>query len=175
MDTLNYYFATNTKLNSSISVPSTPKHLCSGKLKLSTSDQEPSNTKYGQRTFHLARKLGSFDEKSSDQNIELTLPGTSSYKSSLTTGMPNLNVSTGNLKTLPEIPSIHDFDHHKKIHVAPPSSFPKSTLLQRRASNHSLTLNLDGSVGNLSRGLSCSNYSLANLQGSHLNITGNFY
>lgn len=51
-------------------------------------------------------------------------------------------------------------------------SSSKSGILQRRGSNHSLTLNLDGSCGNLTRGLSCSNYSLGNLHSSHLNIAG---
>lgn len=97
------------------------------------------------------------------------------YKSNLTTSIQTLNVSSSNLKTLPEISSISDFEGQspKSIAMLPrPIGIPpsKSGILQRRGSNTSLTLNLNSSCGNLTRGLSCSNYSLGNINGSNLNI-----
>lgn len=150
-------------MNSSISVPSTPKHLPMNKLKMSTSEER------GHTRF--SRKLGSFEENSKQ-------PQAQAYKTNLTASIQQLNVSSSNLKTLPEICQITDFDGSQSPkagpRVAPPIGIPpsKSGILQRRGSNQSLTLNLDGSCGNLSRGLSCSNYSLGNIHGSHLNIAG---
>jgi hypothetical protein len=164
-ETFNYYFGQSHsgKTNSSISVPSTPKHLTSSKLKVSQSEERSSSmvSRYSQR------KLGSFEETKSQ---------TQTYKTNLTTSIQTLNVSSSNLKTLPEISSISDFEGNqspKTITIPPrPIGIPpsKSGILQRRGSNQSLTLNLNGSCGNLSRGLSCSNYSLGNIHGSHLNI-----
>lgn len=161
-ETFNYYFGQpHSKMSSSISVPSTPKHMAAGnKLKISMGDERPCYSRHG-------RKLGSFEENVTTQ----------SYKTNLTASIQQLNVSASNLKTLPEIMSITDFDGNqspKPPRAGPPIGIPpsKSGILQRRGSNQSLTLNLDGSCGNLARGLSCSNYSLGNIHGSHLNIAG---
>jgi len=185
-ETFNYYFGQSNKMNSSISVPSTPKHLTSNKLKISTSeDKSNSQTVCGR---YNRNKLGSFEENANN-NDKLRVTTTTqhhqqqltSYKTNLTASIQTLNISSSNLKTLPEIMSINDFDGTQQStnvpRIGPPSipSTSKSGILQRRGSNHSLTLNLDGSCGNLTRGLSCSNYSLGNLHGSHLNIAGSNY
>lgn len=174
-ETFNYYFGCGNKTNNSISVPSTPKHLTSTKLKLSTSEEPDEN-----RKAHTTFKCGNLKKVDSSEKSTLmptTTLSTNIYKSNLTTSTTTLNVSTSNLKTLPEVASITDFDKERKgsIPRSIPTASAKSGLLQRRGSNHSLTLNIDGSIGNLSRGLSCSNYSLGNLQGSHLNIAGSNY
>lgn len=141
-ETYNYYFGSSR--SNSISVPSTPKHLTSTKLKISTSEEHQSK--------NSSRKFENFDKPI----IVSSASGTT------------LNVSTSNLKTLPEITSINDFDKERKNSI--PKSIPVKGLLQRRGSNHSLKIDIDGgSICNLSRG-SC--YSLGNLQGSHLNIAG---
>ena len=176
-ETFNYYFGqANSKMNSSISVPSTPKHLPTNKLKISTSDERSG---YSMASGRYSRKLGSFEENSdgSKQRSSLTTQGPQIYKTNLTTSIQTLNVSSSNLKTLPEITSVSDFDGQSPKpgpRVGPPIGIPpsKSGILQRRGSNQSLTLNVDGSCGNLSRGLSCSNYSLGNIHGSHLSIAG---
>ena len=182
-ETFNYYFGQSSKMNSSISVPSTPKHLTSNKLKISTSEDR--NSSGGGAHSICGRynrnKLGSFEESADKLRVTTTTQHyqQQSYKTNLTASIQTLNISSSNLKTLPEIMSINDFDGNqslKPITTAPrigPTS--KSGILQRRGSNHSLTLNLDGSCGNLTRGLSCSNYSLGNLHGSHLNIAGSNY
>lgn len=175
-DTFNYYFGqANSKMNSSISVPSTPKHLTSNKLKISSSDERSS---HGMSCGRYSRKLGSFEENSdATKHHIVTTQSSQSYKSNLTASIQTLNVSSSNLKTLPEIMSITDFDGSSPKpgpRVGPPIGISpsKSGILQRRGSNQSLTLNLDGSCGNLARGLSCSNYSLGNIHGSHLSIAG---
>lgn len=166
-ETFQYYFGQSQagKMNNSISVPSTPKHLGSHKLKISQSEERSSHSSCSR---YNQRKLGSFEE---------TKMQCQSYKSNLTTSIQTLNVSASNLKTLPEISSISDFEGNqspKSVAMIPqrPMGIPpsKSGILQRRGSNTSLTLNLNGSCGNLTRGLSCSNYSLGNINGSNLNI-----
>lgn len=161
-ETFNYYFGQpHNKMSSSISVPSTPKHLASGgKLKVSMMGE----VRHG-------RKLGSFEENSA------MTTSSQCYKSNLTASIQTLNVSASNLKTLPEVSSIVENDgtqSPRPPRAGPPLGIPpsKSGILQRRGSNQSLTLNLEGSCGNLARGLSCSNYSLGNIHGSHLNIAG---
>ncbi|KAG5676079.1 hypothetical protein PVAND_005933 [Polypedilum vanderplanki] len=185
-ETFNYYFGqSSNKMNSSISVPSTPKHLTSNKLKIST-NEERSTTSHSCGRY--SRKLGSFEENADDNGhhhvtttTSITTHTQQSYKSNLTASIQTLNISSSNLKTLPEIMSINDFDANQSLkpttRIGPPTSIPpsKSGILQRRGSNHSLTLNLDGSCGNLARGLSCSNYSLGNIHSSHLNIAGSNY
>lgn len=174
-ETFNYYFGqSNSKMNSSISVPSTPKHLTSNKLKISTSDERSG---HGMSCGRYSRKLGSFEENSDGtKHYGVTTQASQVYKTNLTASIQTLNVSSSNLKTLPEIMSVSDFDGNQspkagpRVGVGIPPS--KSGILQRRGSNQSLTLNLDGSCGNLSRGLSCSNYSLGNIHGSHLSIAG---
>lgn len=173
-ETFNYYFGqNNSKMNSSISVPSTPKHLAN-KLKISSSDERShvSSSKY-------SRTLGSFEENADGSSSHhLTTQSSQSYKSNLTASIQTLNVSSSNLKTLPEIMSINDFEGSQSPNpaprVGPPTANPpsRSGILQRRSSNQSLTVNADGSCGNLARGLSCSNYSLGNIHGSHLSIAG---
>ncbi|KAL7043166.1 hypothetical protein ACKWTF_001417 [Chironomus riparius] len=186
-ETFNYYFGQNNKMNSSISVPSTPKHLTSNKLKISTSEDR--NSTGGGQTVcgrYNRNKLGSYDENADKLRVTTSTQHhqqqLTSYKTNLTASIQTLNISSSNLKTLPEIMSINDFDGTQSTaanvpRIGPPSipSTSKSGILQRRGSNHSLTLNLDGSCGNLTRGLSCSNYSLGNLHGSHLNIAGSNY
>ncbi|CRL00899.1 CLUMA_CG014149, isoform A [Clunio marinus] len=160
------------KLNSSISVPSTPKHLiAANKLKIS----------YDGGSRHNNKKLGSFEESNSTDSKKHHLSTTSQVggRTNFTASIQTLNVSSSNLKTLPEIMSITDFDGNQSpskgpLRIGPPSGIApsKSGILQRRGSNHSLTLNIDGSCGNLARGLSSSNYSLGNIHGSHLSIAG---
>lgn len=96
-----------------------------------------------------------------------------------------LSVSNNNLKTLPEVQMVNDFGDSKVASSAAgaaasssgagstggPTPKSKSSILHRRGSNHSLTLNIDsGSVTNLTRGLSLSNYSLGTMQGSSYNL-----
>lgn len=112
-ETYSYYFGT-TNAKSSISVPSTPKHLTSNKLKLSTSEDKngagSSGHAYGR---YSSRKLGSFDENPNDShklNVTTSYMQTTTTKANLTASFQTLNVSSSNLKTLPEIMSINDFD-----------------------------------------------------------------
>lgn len=85
-----------------------------------------------------------------------------------------LSVSNNNLKTLPEVMTLSDFGTNNKMSTSL-STTPCSTasgaigksrnsIVQRRGSNHSLTLNSE-------QGLSVSNYSLGNLQGSNCNLS----
>lgn len=87
-----------------------------------------------------------------------------------------LSVSNNNLKTLPEVMTLSDFGTTNKMSSscsATPCSAAASgvigksrnSIIQRRGSNHSLTLNAE-------QGLSVSNYSLGNLQGSNCNLSG---
>uniref|UniRef100_A0A1A9X3V9 Protein-tyrosine-phosphatase n=1 Tax=Glossina brevipalpis TaxID=37001 RepID=A0A1A9X3V9_9MUSC len=111
---------------------------------------------------------------------------------------PLLHTSNTNLKTLPEFLTLVEFstpthiqDQHpfKQKSMELPSSAVSTTatagprpanptsstnLLQRRGSNHSLTLNLHGSCSNLlgscRTGLSVSNYSLGSVSSSNNNL-----
>lgn len=86
-----------------------------------------------------------------------------------------LSVSNNNLKTLPEVMTLSDFGPNNKMSTSlsttPCSTTSgvvgksRSSIIQRRGSNHSLTLNSE-------QGLSVSNYSLGNLQGSNCNLAG---
>lgn len=107
-ETFNYYFGQGGNKNSSISVPSTPKHLTSNKLKISGSDERGNSYMYGR----YSRKLGSFEENADDSNkLHVNQQSSSSTsKANLTASFQTLNVSSSNLKTLPEIMSINDFD-----------------------------------------------------------------
>lgn len=102
---------------------------------------------------------------------------TSQSGSNLTTlKTATLSVSNNNLKTLPEVMTLSDFGTTNKM-SASCSTTPcsgaasgavgksRSSIIQRRGSNHSLTLNAE-------QGLSVSNYSLGNLQGSNCNLSG---
>lgn len=100
-----------------------------------------------------------------------------------------LSLSNSNLKTLPEVMTLSDFSvigkqkigkinedalrqtssiatvnaitqNINKTNQVNNRSSTRSSLLQRRGSNHSLTLNLNESFGSLNKGLSASNYSL---------------
>lgn len=88
----------------------------------------------------------------------------------------NSSVSNVNLKTLPEIFPVSTFENSKKLQKSHVQTLSKSrsSILQRRGSNHSLTLNLDivSCCGNLSKRLSASNYSLGNYKGSRLSLVG---
>ncbi|XP_037042001.1 uncharacterized protein LOC119078522 isoform X2 [Bradysia coprophila] len=86
-----------------------------------------------------------------------------------------LSVSNNNLKTLPEVMTLSDFGTTNKMSTScstTPGSIAsgvvgksRNSIIQRRGSNHSLTLNAE-------QGLSVSNYSLGNLQGSNCNLSG---
>lgn len=99
-----------------------------------------------------------------------------------------LNVSNTNLKTLPESEKLNDFSEGTNQSEAIPVTQAvtpsvgqkqnKCSILQRRGSNHSLTLQIDGSISNLARGLSLSNYSVSSLgamQGSSYNLNSSNY
>ncbi|XP_063699472.1 uncharacterized protein LOC134830048 [Culicoides brevitarsis] len=104
-----------------------------------------------------------------------------------------LNVSNTNLKTLPESEKLNDFSDGApsqplslvtpKTEAIPATAASsvatgqknKCSILQRRGSNHSLTLQIDGSISNLARGLSLSNYSLGAMQGSSYNLNSSNY
>ncbi|XP_055922037.1 uncharacterized protein LOC129953186 [Eupeodes corollae] len=114
-----------------------------------------------------------------------------------------LSLSNSNLKTLPEVMTLSDFSVSRKddeiyedtlkassavavavstsggkqLNVLSSRSTARSSLLQRRGSNHSLTLNLNESYGSLNKGMSASNCSLSsnpqyNLSNSIYNLTG---
>uniref|UniRef100_A0A336LT08 CSON003505 protein n=1 Tax=Culicoides sonorensis TaxID=179676 RepID=A0A336LT08_CULSO len=143
------------------------------------------------------------DEIMDDNDDYLT--GTGKSSSSITQGMCSLqvtkfntlNVSNTNLKTLPESEKLIDFSSEQQLSksegipvtttsVVTPSSVNtvsgmvgqkqnKCSIIQRRGSNHSLTLQIDGSISNLARGLSLSNYSLGAMQGSSYNLNSSNY
>jgi hypothetical protein len=123
-ETFNYYFGQSSKMNSSISVPSTPKHLTSTKLKISsTEDRGGSHSMCGR----YSRKLRSFEENVDDSSKTHTSSHSQqSYKTNLTASIQTLNLSSSNLKTLPEIASINDFDGNQSLKPASriPSSIP---------------------------------------------------
>lgn len=95
---------------------------------------------------------------------------------------PMLHSSSTNLKTLPECLTLVEFtpsttaespfkqksmDLPGSSHMQTKSMAGSMNLLQRRGSNHSLTLNLHSSCGNLmNSGLSVSNYSLGSVSNS---------
>uniref|UniRef100_A0A1Q3G4R6 protein-tyrosine-phosphatase n=2 Tax=Culex tarsalis TaxID=7177 RepID=A0A1Q3G4R6_CULTA len=77
--------------------------------------------------------------------------------------------SVTNLRTLPEVSSCSFAERQqKKITIDNPSK-SRSSILQRRGSNHSLTLNLEA-PSTLTKGLSASNFSLGNHKGSYHNL-----
>lgn len=121
----------------------------------------------------------------STQNLQQNITGMSSLQ---VAKFNTLSVSNNNLKTLPEVQMVNDFSSEDgngvvvpivsggKSDVTPTVVVKsKSSILQRRGSNHSLTLNIDGSISNLSRGLSLSNYSLGAMQGSNYNLNSSNY
>ncbi|KAM8713981.1 hypothetical protein ACLKA7_014182 [Drosophila subpalustris] len=90
---------------------------------------------------------------------------------------PLLHSSSTNLKTLPECLTLVEFTpstvamespfKQKSMDLPAKSMAGSMNLLQRRGSNHSLTLNLHSSCGNLmNSGLSVSNYSLGSVSNS---------
>lgn len=113
-ETFNYYFGHGGNKNNSISVPSTPKHLTSNKLKISSSEDRGGHI----YSRYSSRKLGSFEENADDgHKLHVTShvqysssSSTITTKANLTASFQTLNVSSSNLKTLPEIMSINDFD-----------------------------------------------------------------
>ncbi|XP_055680781.1 uncharacterized protein LOC129788603 [Lutzomyia longipalpis] len=74
-----------------------------------------------------------------------------------------LSVSNNNLKTLPEVMPLSDFGGTPPPPAQPPAKV-RSSLLQRRGSNHSLTLNLAGSVGDLASNASLTGSMTTNAQ-----------
>ncbi|XP_059613573.1 uncharacterized protein LOC132259810 [Phlebotomus argentipes] len=77
-----------------------------------------------------------------------------------------LSVSNNNLKTLPEVMPLSDFGGSPQPAPAQPPAKVRSSLLQRRGSNHSLTLNLAGSVGDLASNTSLTGSMTTNAQPS---------
>lgn len=114
-ETYSYYFGTSNA-KSSISVPSTPKHLTSNKLKISSEERSGACGTSAHGYGRYSRKLGSFDENPDDAStLHVTThvqhsSQTATTKANLTASFQTLNVSSSNLKTLPEIMSINDFD-----------------------------------------------------------------
>ncbi|XP_055527391.1 uncharacterized protein LOC129720006 [Wyeomyia smithii] len=91
----------------------------------------------------------------------------------------NLSISNVNLKTLPEVfpvGSLADSNRFEKPYYQTISK-SRSSILQRRGSNQSLTLNLDitSGSGHLSKRLSASNYSLGNYKGSRLSLASSSF
>lgn len=147
----------------SVSVPTTPKRQIIKKSTQKFLNLKSSGHLYSIRQHEprncFTRKLGSFEENIfiADIKTEPILIG-DELGSNLQKLKPSLSVSNNNLKTLPEVMTLSDF----KISETIEKPIKNRSILQRRGSNHSLTLNLDGSIGNLTRGLSSSNYSLGN-------------
>ncbi|XP_055712959.1 pneumococcal serine-rich repeat protein [Phlebotomus papatasi] len=75
-----------------------------------------------------------------------------------------LSVSNNNLKTLPEVMPLSDFGGTPQQPPSQPPAKIRSSLLQRRGSNHSLTLNLAGSVGDLASNTSLTGSMTTNAQ-----------
>lgn len=144
----------------SVSVPTTPKRQSSTKkssqkfLNLKSSGHLYAIRQHETSRNCFTRKLGSFEE-----NIFVDEDKKSTLGSNLQTIKQSLSVSNNNLKTLPEVMTLSDFNTIDKTST---TITKNRSILQRRGSNQSLTLNLDGSLGNLTRGLSSSNYSLGN-------------
>lgn len=182
---------------SSISVPSTPKHhrgknmpppglsIANHPIIVHPSYHYTHSAKkmlklHQAKTYNYTKKLGSFDENMMmavhDPISAAGSPSSSSNLQVLKT--TSLSQSNNNLKTLPEIMTLSDFTTNSPVRLGSTSNSepspsiavsakPRNSILQRRGSNHSLTLNLDGSMGNLTKSLSTSNYSL----GSHYNLS----
>nr|XP_029728956.1 uncharacterized protein LOC109414985 isoform X1 [Aedes albopictus]XP_029728957.1 uncharacterized protein LOC109414985 isoform X1 [Aedes albopictus] len=195
--------STATIRTSSLSVPTTPKRQpyrlpqqqTHGKYKqnrcMNDSQTSVNNSPASER--HLLcgfqQKLGSFEEnadiyQSCADGDTKSFGAKAPYVSNMCQQREqNLSVSNINLKTLPEITPVCDFAEKSNEQVMaekPPiqtMNKSRSSILQRRGSNHSLTLNLDAAAGGsgLSKGLSASNYSLGNLKGSHLSLASSSY
>lgn len=194
--------STATIRTSSLSVPTTPKRQpyrlpqqqSHGKYKqnrcMNDSTTSINNSPASER--HLLcgfqQKLGSFEENADMYHSNVENDGKSTgikapYSNMSQQREQNLSVSNVNLKTLPEITPVCDFANKSNDQVMaekPPiqtMNKSRSSILQRRGSNHSLTLNLDAATGGngLSKGLSASNYSLGNLKGSHLSLASSSY
>lgn len=152
--------------------------------------------------FVFSQKLGSFHEQMSNMQDSIDVKSTQSgdYLGSNLQNIKSttLSVSNNNLKTLPEVMTLSDFGttpmhtgtgggasdvdnlvQNSNVNFGTPThsdggfiNKSRSSILQRRGSNHSLTLNVDGSTNSLHQGLSASNYSLSNLKGSHCSLSG---
>ncbi|XP_062544837.1 uncharacterized protein LOC134211706 isoform X2 [Armigeres subalbatus] len=194
--------STSTIRTSSLSVPTTPKRQpyrlpqqqSHGKFKQNrcANDNSTSINNSPASERHLLcgfqQKLGSFEENADNYHSNLESDVKSFGVKAPYTNMSqqreqNLSVSNVNLKTLPEITPVCDFAdklNDQAMADKPPIQTlnkSRSSILQRRGSNHSLTLNLDATTGGsgLSKGLSASNYSLSNLKGSHLSLASSSY
>ncbi|XP_058464662.1 uncharacterized protein LOC131438575 isoform X2 [Malaya genurostris] len=193
--------STSIMSTSSLSVPTTPKRMPyrlqhqqhHGKFKQSrcTNDNvtginnSPAIERYTLCGFH--KKLGSFDENVDNycSSFEDDSDSTNAkYSLSFKTKQSEENVSVANIsdKAFPDITPVCDFVEkvlETKASEKPPIQTlnkNRSNILQRRGSNQSLTLNLDGGVeGCLNKGLSASNYSLGNYRESHLSLAGSSY
>lgn len=145
--------------------------------------------KSSERYFGHIQKLGSFHEKIDFGNQCNNERPSGMYLSEMKTSQSGdylgsnlqtlksatLSVSNNNLKTLPEVMTLSDFGTTSKMTTScstTPCSIAsgmvgksRNSIIQRRGSNHSLTLNAE-------QGLSVSNYSLGNLQGSNCNLSG---
>lgn len=148
-------------------------------------DESKNRSSFGTRS----KLLGSFHEKIDFGNQSTNERPGGMYLSEMKTSQSGdylgsnlqtlktatLSVSNNNLKTLPEVMTLSDFGTTNKMSSScstTPCSVPggvvgksRNSIIQRRGSNHSLTLNAE-------QGLSVSNYSLGNLQGSNCNLSG---
>ncbi|XP_055621814.1 uncharacterized protein LOC129765478 [Toxorhynchites rutilus septentrionalis] len=187
--------STSTIRTSSLSVPTTPKRQPyrlqqqHGKYKqnrhmndnIFTIDNSPASERHPLSSFQ--QKLGSFDEHTHHQNLTDCDSKSINSTCSNTFLLQDANGPNANLNTLPEITPTCDSSEISneitRIQKPPIQTINKSrsSILQRRGSNHSLTLNLDAIpvCGALSKGLSASNYSLGNYTGSHLSLAGSSY
>ncbi|XP_055857774.1 uncharacterized protein LOC129920512 [Episyrphus balteatus] len=149
-------------------------------------------------TSTIATKLLNDNDSSSSVNKKISpdcLIGSNLQTQKCAT---SLSLSNSNLKTLPEVMTLSDFsisrqqvdemceDNLRTSLVASSvgasagkqtnllsTRSARSSLLQRRGSNHSLTLNLNESYGSLNKGLSASNYSLCS--NSQYNLSNSIY
>ncbi|XP_055600761.1 uncharacterized protein LOC129749731 [Uranotaenia lowii] len=195
----------STSLNthtSSLSVPTTPKRQPyrlqqqqqHSKYKpnrymgenATTSNNSPASERHLLCGFQ--QRLGSFEENTDSSNTNMDdhkyIGGSKGNLSNLTLVKDHtLSKSNANLKTLPEITPVCEFtepNNEQLIVEKPPTQTlnkSRSSILQRRGSNHSLVLNLEAASGDsgLTKGLSASNYSLSNYKGSHLSLAGSSY
>ncbi|XP_039449222.2 uncharacterized protein LOC120428293 isoform X1 [Culex pipiens pallens] len=166
---------------SSLSVPTTPKRqfhrlphqqqLVFGKSKqngnindnCSVVSNSPSSDRYLLSGFK--HRLCSFDEKTCVYNNQMV---TEAESLSSSIRILSNDQSVTNLRSRQVFSSSFTDRQLKTISIDNPNK-NRSSILQRRGSNHSLTLNLEAS-STLNKGLSASNFSLGNHKGSYHNL-----
>ncbi|XP_053690488.1 uncharacterized protein LOC128738986 isoform X2 [Sabethes cyaneus] len=179
----------------SLSVPTTPKrqfyrlHQHSGKFKSNLFNNDdgslninnsPAAEKYLFCGFQQQIKSSEeiFDVFSNSVDIGHKTSSTKTLSSDISQRREQ-DLSNVNLKTLPEICPVRSFADSNTLEKPYLQALSKSrsSILQRRGSNHSLTLNLDiiAVSDNLSKRLSASNYSLGNYKGSRLSLVGSSF